>query len=95
MKYLLPFLLLPSCGLLSGVSDFVMGPTKSSGGEGGGVIQDATNHIWLVWIVGPILLSLFFKEVREPIGAALSAFFGLWAALWARLTGLVTKDPND
>lgn len=100
MKRLLPLLLLglAGCSALAAVSDFITdgGRGDDGGTEGGGsVVREVTDHIWLVWVVGPILLSLFFKEVREPIGAALTAFFGLWAALWRRLTGFVTKDPHD
>lgn len=98
MRRFLPLLLLlASCSLIEGVSDFVTGSRgdKGAGDAGGNTVRDVTDHIWLVWVVGPILLSLFFKEVREPISTALSAFFGLWAALWHRLTGFVTKDPND
>lgn len=66
------------------------------GGEGGeSVVKEVTDHIWLVWVVGPILLSLFFKEVRQPISSALSAFFGVWTALWRRLTAWITRDPSD
>ena len=99
MRRVLPLalLLLAGCSAISAVSDFI-----TDGGRGGSdsegdpsVVKEVTDHIWLVWVVGPILLSLFFKEVREPISTALSAFFGLWAALWHRLTGFVTKDPND
>lgn len=99
MKRILPFalLLLAGCSALAAVSDFITDGGRGDGGDSGeaSVVKDVTDHIWLVWVVGPILLSLFFKDVREPIGTALSAFFGLWAALWHRLTGFVTKDPND
>jgi hypothetical protein len=106
LKRPLPLLLLAvlTLGCSSGIpflpahlDPFESGGGNGRGGESGGgtVVKEVTDHIWLVWVVGPILLSLFFKEVRQPIAAALSAFFGLWAALWARLTGFVTKDPHD
>ena len=81
--------------MLEAVSGFVTGTRSSGSGGATGFVETTTNHIWMVWVLGPILLSLFIPQVREPIGQAFTAFFGLWAALWHRLTGFITKDPND
>lgn len=91
-------LLLVSAGC--GVTEFLTAPftaAKPSGGSGekASIVEQATSHFWLVWIVGPILLTLFIPQIRQPIAAALSAFFTFWKEFWLRATGFVTKRTDD
>lgn len=91
-------LMLASCGILTAPVRWFGGTTESSSREGAtaasAVVDSWTDFFWY-GVLGLIFLSLFFKDVREPIGQALSAFFGVWSALWARVRAAITRDPND
>jgi len=95
MKYAALLLFLPACGILEWAFSPAPKKTSREGASTTSAIIDAgTDMVWYITLAA-ILLSLFFPQIRRPIGAALAAFFGLFGAIWVRLKGLVTKDPND